>query len=416
MKVGKAGMATEYPVRLLVLEGTAYEMGHAHGQWFTKSLQECARVFGQYCQNLFGLKRDIMVAHGQRLESMIPAHLREEMQGIADGAQIPYSDVLILNTAVETALLHDPEAVFCTNCALMPSSNEEGLLYLGRNADYKNARYLAPLNCVICRKAGPFREYATIAMALAGQVGGATFLNSNKQAISFSTSYCMTPGSLGIPVLLALRVAAETTAELNQALAALEEQPLACAYNFLLADGGAGLACSLEAQPGSTARVFPDTSWLAVGGTRLSPRPKKEQLVAPADVIRQIRTLQLLAAEDVHPSLESMQRLLADRFDLLTQQHNLSQRCICNYSSLHSLAADLTTGCLRISLGPPPAPLHPYVSASIDEIVSLSSGSYLLTGSGVEICTQETHLSLLQPLLADLLRARAKVTNSTSSQ
>jgi hypothetical protein len=137
-------------VQVAVLKGTAYERGFQHGERFADRIRslyakllpnsllpylnreqsdiadvlfnykdnpddgiesyyetwhnECMASCVDRCTEKCGFSYLLMLDSGHELEKYIPQEYLDEMQGIADGSGVPYEEILILNTFVDTML------------------------------------------------------------------------------------------------------------------------------------------------------------------------------------------------------------------------------------------------------------------------------------------------------------------------
>ncbi|MBX5483924.1 MAG: hypothetical protein IRZ16_19040 [Myxococcaceae bacterium] len=112
---------------VLHLRGSAYERGLQHGQQLRSKVRsfyttlltasilpnlnreqpELAEVFHEYAGPRYAggqFSYELLLDSAQSMEKSIPLELREELRGIADGAGVPYEEVLILNTFVDGLL------------------------------------------------------------------------------------------------------------------------------------------------------------------------------------------------------------------------------------------------------------------------------------------------------------------------
>jgi len=114
--------ATQPPHYAIVeLYGTPYERGFQHGQRFADRIRsfitmlltnsilpylnrerpDMAELLLTYAEDRYddgNFSYLMMLESGQNIEPWIPQEYIEEMQGIADGANLPYDDILLLNT------------------------------------------------------------------------------------------------------------------------------------------------------------------------------------------------------------------------------------------------------------------------------------------------------------------------------
>ncbi|MBM4346027.1 MAG: hypothetical protein FJ100_21850 [Deltaproteobacteria bacterium] len=117
-------------LRKLELTGTPYQRGVQHGKTLSSEIRsfyttmlatsllpylnrEQADISAvlkaydpvahpEFANGQFSLR--LLTESAQELEKSIPQDYRDEMHGIADGAQVPYADVLLLNTFVDSTL------------------------------------------------------------------------------------------------------------------------------------------------------------------------------------------------------------------------------------------------------------------------------------------------------------------------
>jgi hypothetical protein len=94
-------------LRILRLRGSAYEMGYQHGTLLSQEIRSALKE--QVYDGLVtedGLSHLLLLRFARHMEAYIPSEYREEMRGLADGAGLSYSDVLVLHTFRE--LLSQP--------------------------------------------------------------------------------------------------------------------------------------------------------------------------------------------------------------------------------------------------------------------------------------------------------------------
>jgi isopenicillin-N N-acyltransferase like protein len=177
-----------------------------------------------------------------------------ELGGIAEGAGLPFVDVLAINvrtevmyaaTARRAAALHE-----CSGVAVLPQAQAEGRTVLGQNWDW----LLHSLDTVVVLEAhrddGP--DYVTVVEAgLLAKTG----LNSSGLAVA--PNALATDADLGQPavpfhVILRAILDGET---ISDGLGAIQRSRRSSSANYLLAHED-GMAVSVEAAPGDFSRVF----------------------------------------------------------------------------------------------------------------------------------------------------------------
>ena len=97
--VGEGWLESRQGFRVLHLGGSPYEMGYQHGVLLRDAIR--ARLgdglWGGIVQD-GQVSPFLLLRHAHQTESGIPSEYREEMAGVAAGAGVSYSDVLVLNT------------------------------------------------------------------------------------------------------------------------------------------------------------------------------------------------------------------------------------------------------------------------------------------------------------------------------
>ena len=189
-------MDTKKIVPVIELSGTAYEIGHQHGE----QLRDMIRGFSQSVYALH--ERNLRVAAGREdLKAFCrrncgylkdySATLYEEMQGIADGCGLDFDDVLFLNSFLELEDLRPPELGGkllgtklwgCTSFNVLPAASSDGKPYVGQTYDME--QYYSKYNVVlkIHRTYGPDLLIYTLAgiLGLNGMNSAGIGLTINK--------------------------------------------------------------------------------------------------------------------------------------------------------------------------------------------------------------------------------------------
>lgn len=175
----------------------------------------------------------------QRLDSLIPTfesalgrsapELIEEMQGTAEGAEIPYEDILRFNFAEEVGV---PSG--CSQVALV-DANGDAILGKSEDAGFERTYVVTELR--------PERGYGQLHVSAVNWViGSGGGLNEAGLCIGQSSLY-VTDQAHGIPRLMLLRLALERCANVTEAIAFLQSQDMALrGMNFLLVDANGDMA------------------------------------------------------------------------------------------------------------------------------------------------------------------------------
>lgn len=99
---------TAASIRIVRLSGTPYEMGLQQGVLLRDSIRELVSryLYGRMVGDS-GAQHFWLLVQSRLTEPLLPASIRSELHGVADGAGLSYRDVLLLNTVPDQlALAH----------------------------------------------------------------------------------------------------------------------------------------------------------------------------------------------------------------------------------------------------------------------------------------------------------------------
>jgi hypothetical protein len=114
-------------ITILHVNGSNYQMGFQHGFLLREQVQENIRAFLHFAEEL--ISYETLLGMWNRMSPYVPIEYKEEMQGIADGANVSYDDVVVSITAVEYAD-HG-----CYGIATWGPATQNGMLYHSRSFD-----------------------------------------------------------------------------------------------------------------------------------------------------------------------------------------------------------------------------------------------------------------------------------------
>lgn len=252
-----------YPV--LHVQGSHYQMGYQHGVLLRDSIREnlhyLLEVKGDTALVEFGplrLKpRQLLETIIQIQEPFVPQKYWDELQGLADGAEIPLDDARIANFI--------PELFHCSGFALMNAATADGTLYHGRVLDYATDwRLQEHAVLVVARPEGgiPF-----VNVTYAGFLGSVTGMNAQQISIGEMGGAGLGHWE-GVPMAWLVREVLERAETLDQAIAIFRDSPRTCQYFYVIADAKTNQAVGMEAswnhfelvQPGQSHPLLPNPS------------------------------------------------------------------------------------------------------------------------------------------------------------
>lgn len=100
-EIGFHGRSKKYlknGITVVYLTGTPYEIGFAHGKLCGTEIRRANKSFLEFYERLEKNPQNKWLNLSRQLEKNIPEEYIEEMCGISDGADIPYDQILFLNT------------------------------------------------------------------------------------------------------------------------------------------------------------------------------------------------------------------------------------------------------------------------------------------------------------------------------
>ncbi|MGY3715959.1 C45 family autoproteolytic acyltransferase/hydrolase [Sutcliffiella cohnii] len=224
------------------LSGTAYNIGFEHGKLAKDkihvSLATYEKMFFENASLSWKDATDRALLHVNAIEKYNDKFI-EEMQGVADGADVSFEDILALNARSEIALVMLDG---CTSFALTDPKTSD--TWLAQNWDWKSAQAQSLVHLSIEQK-----DYPTINMVTeAGIIGK---IGSNSEGIGVCLNALVTDTwEPKVPIHLGLRAVLQS-ATFEEALSKVEENQLASCAHFLIGSKSTQLA-SVEVSPHHT--------------------------------------------------------------------------------------------------------------------------------------------------------------------
>lgn len=241
---------------IVATQGTPFEMGLQHGRQARKQIQDC---FHRFCppQGRTEERRGRVATIEKTVAQRMPGAL-EEMRGIAEGAGLPYKDILLLNLSIE--LWREEIFVPANDCALIGMAGEEPLV--AKTMDM----VLGDDDYVICHRARPSSGYDFLHVTYAGTIWTDGGVNTAGLAQSNSSLESNRNEWSNFPVFIMARYLLQACGTVSQALEVAERyDAINSGSNMLLGDRSGDFAVieksvaqgvrRLEADPGTPGQV-----------------------------------------------------------------------------------------------------------------------------------------------------------------
>ena len=241
-------------MRTLELWGSPAERGRRHGQILGADIRVLRRVLLTYLARisfyagalpLFGFL--IWLARG--FWPHIPPPLRDEMAGVAAGADLGLSSLLLINV-VDDLANNSPR---CSALAVGERRTAAGAYLMGRNLDYPLfAEYLSRFKTLFLLE--PHRGQSLASLAWPGYVGICTGMNHAGVALAQLSAPSRERCLNGIPAALRYRQALETGDTVSAVAACVLKSLGTIGNNLLLCGPQEALVLELSARHGVARR------------------------------------------------------------------------------------------------------------------------------------------------------------------
>ncbi|KAL3427307.1 hypothetical protein PVAG01_00816 [Phlyctema vagabunda] len=218
--------------------GNAHEIGLQHGRAAKRQIFRCIRfyqkLFETRCKMDWPSVKKFALQYQPYLAANWPLYV-SEMEGVADGADVGYLDILALNVRTEIAF-----GAFNDGCTALSWSGRQASI-LAQNWDWYTEQANTLIVLKIAKERGGMCMHMVTEAGIIGKIGmnekgvGCTLNAIKAKGVSFDR----------LPCHLALRTVMESPTR-AAAVEALEKAGVASACHILVADltGGTGLECS----------------------------------------------------------------------------------------------------------------------------------------------------------------------------
>ena len=253
-RVGRSALLQGGGQRILLLQGSGYQIGYAHGKLLAKEVKKTVDTVLLVSQAADSQRRGDFFAGSlddiyKRVEPYIPARYREELAGLADGAGLDRRRVALANIF--------PEMFHCSGFALQGKATKNGELIHGRILDYMTRIELQDQAVLMVTKTEGCN--ASMIASYAGFIGCVTGMNDKQVAVGE-----MGMGGEGewdgLPMAFMLRQVLEECDTLEQGLNLIRRSSRTCEYAYVISDGKSSSAIGIRTRPDLLELVGPGES------------------------------------------------------------------------------------------------------------------------------------------------------------
>ena len=281
---GEGRLEEREGLRILHLEGGPYEMGYQHGVLLRHEIRIGLRE--QIYQRVIlegGMSHLLLLRYARHVHGYLSSEYREEMRGLAAGAGLSYSDVLLLHSFHE--LLSHPSPRQTTQGLLLaaypsfiPPLGPVGILSSGASSPENDSSGSVPsvpleaafaafgaatedgkllqgldfaspellLEDILLIVYEPQVGNSFVALAWPGMVGVTIGLNEEKISVAELTSHSQDASLEGIPLSFLLREVLEHAGDIPTALRLVASSERTIGHNVVIGDGKPADAQAIE--------------------------------------------------------------------------------------------------------------------------------------------------------------------------
>ena len=239
------------PLRTIKLSGTPRELCRQHGRALAAEIRTLRRALLTYLAriSLFGGALPLyalMLFLGRRFWPYIPSRFREEIAGVAAGAEVGLGTILLLNV-IDDLANNSPR---CSALAAGGEYTGDCLYLLGRNLDYPlfTEVMVRQLTLFLLE---PSRSLPLASLAWPGYVGVCTGMNRAGVALAQLTSMSRGRTFRGTPAALRFRQGLEGAADVPAAATLILQAPGTIGNNLMLCSPKKAVCLELAARQGA---------------------------------------------------------------------------------------------------------------------------------------------------------------------
>ena len=336
----------------ITIGGSPYERGRAYGQLCREEIGVSIQVYGALFEELKGLSwedaRNLSEFYLSKTRDFNPDYV-EEMQGIAEGANVDLLDIAALNARTEIMFAQLEDAQECTTLSLMPPATAGGRVIAAQNWDFYRQLRDSLVIVHIHQESKP----NFVMVSEAGMIGG---IGMNDYGIAVLLNALTADTSCqGIPLRTRMRAMLDSET-LGEAYAKGSHGPTSVGH--LVATHKDGVAIAFEMDSKTVETIIPDDGAWVHTNHYVGPKMYLTHDAAPrASTYIRLQRIKALVKE-AHGKItnETVMQILRDHaghpYSLCTHK-NLSDPVTTQYVTNFAIIMDLTEGCFFLAPGNP---------------------------------------------------------------
>jgi predicted choloylglycine hydrolase len=247
---GPAHIEIDRGLPVVHLYGTHREMGEQAGRLLRDQIRFLLRNY--VFEVLTKQQRERFTPSIKAMEWRIPETLRDEMRGLAAGAEVDYDDILFANAFVDLG-----QAMACSTLALMPERSQSGEVMLARNLEFITLGVIEEADVLFVYH-GDGEGPAVASVGWPGMIGVVSGMNSAGLSAAMLVSLQSNPQLAALPSVIAFRHFLETRTTADEAPAFFQDNKVILPSNLAVADATTTLVVELNPYTGIGVRRADD--------------------------------------------------------------------------------------------------------------------------------------------------------------
>lgn len=228
-------------VKILHVSGSHYEMGYQHGFLLGEECTENKRAFLNFLEQL-EISYDDLLEYWNVAKNYIPLEYKNEMQGMAEGSEISFEDVVALNMLVSIYR--------CFGIAAWGPATSDSKLYHAYSLDYLltvvdpiTGTYAHENYVLIIRE--PDNGYASLNPSFAGMAGSVGGINENGIGTGVEVSWSDDETICGAPMIFRQKMLLDLASTADEAIEIINSNTT-LGWNFIISDGKIPMGYAVE--------------------------------------------------------------------------------------------------------------------------------------------------------------------------
>jgi len=258
-------------LELIVLKGTPYEIGFNHGLRLKNRISDCIdeykKLIPLYSKKSWETCLALALAYKDTIKNFSPDMILE-MQGIADGSERSFNEILLLNVQGEILFMYAAEKPTgyyggCTSVAVVPECTQTGHMLHGQNLDFEPGHE----DLLVILEIHQENKPTVLTITEPGTIGK---IGMNSKGIGLTSNALGTSGTpIGLPAIIVSRAILNAN-NIAQAIGIIAKHQCAFALSYTISNND-GEAVAVEVALEDYDVLYPEDGICVHSNHYLSP-------------------------------------------------------------------------------------------------------------------------------------------------